>query len=1483
MESYAAGVRNPSQLAESFGLGYAGGMALQGSSEAIGSAIGSLSTLARQALAKAGILRPVEVTTELSDQAGVNAMVRELPDNPNLLYNMIDKSIGRFGIDTTPFKSLGAEDLKNIIALNPQFFLDSRAIAETEIPISVLQKDLQQGAISQDKIATILRMMNVDTKGLDAAAQKELLMNKLANGEVPRFLLTKGYTLGNTFDFLPSDIRNNLENAARNNPTGDNIVHLTSKPDIIKGDTVSIDFAEHPTQARAAFASGLSKYSSAPGAETTALGYGQYANPFAEESSGSISGGEFRGNRFFGQIEPFNYYPTDWLERIQFARQYDPNIIPELARTYSPSGIPDELRNFDWFYTTQASHDRLHIQTPVPEYMGSGELETGTPATGNEMQKNKFDIIVVRPNQGLFADTPLAKLFPTYVRGTLRSSYLMPSSWDEIARAIKNSKNPQIAQEFETIDTSDLAKSLETKTPVPRQVGRGILTDPSGDYIYLVHEVGRPYFSLSGGGIKVGEDPLAATIREISEELNVKPEVINTDPVVSNYLGEKKTFFTSGAPFRDNTDAWKMVIKKDPEPDMKEIDYVLKVPKEDLSKIKLDADSRYILKQAIPDMPDYTGVSMPQNIKKVVFDLDGTLIDQYGNLRPGARELLDSLREQGKQVALWTHSPYDRTAQILKSTHLDDYFDIKDPNQVVTREDYATDNNVHAFKDIKRIGGDILIDDDPIQIKQQIAAGNYAIPTTKYYGGDSHDLLRIKDMLLTPAERPTEPLTPDTYKEVSAPDLSDIDELHNAGIINDKTYSTLKSLQETNNPNAFQNLKTTIGNKINNLASKYLPTDYEKAMANGEIDANGNLIFKYDSLSADEKALYNTRAEERNILNKYYNEKFGTSLPTDISGKEYYDALLNRYDPRDIFDSKGTIKSKVSAYYSEQERLANYNAFENERVSALKELESLRQKIANDPTYANEVNRISAEEAKIISEKNPYTNVIPQQSTDVPEAEDISTPSSASSSAYSAPAAPADISPAISILPSQSPSASLSYPSPSPSTSVIASPSAISSPSSNLSLSPSASIPSGSPVSSINSYISPSVSLYPSSSFTSPSASPSPSIQYNSLPETDTSPSVQYNSLPGSDTYPTSSTSLYSPDRKLINNPSVSPANMPYIEFKSTPIEEYTIAQPTYAASVSSVLFPSLNAVASESYNPLLAGALLRPIATAENPTVAQPLAQQSPTTVREEATNLIKTSQMPITPTQTTATSQAIAAPTTSTAPTQATASVQPLDMPTIGPETPTELALAQAINENQANLALSSRNPESTNSLYAKELNTALQKTEAQDIQAREAENFQNNLYMRSIYDSLVNSGLPPSMIEAMLRNAYNQVAANTAAQMAPAAAVEPYAQMTDIRRYNQNPNMPIASALMPLQAAMASPLRMQAPAAQRSQAASLPNFQARNQAPAAQLQNTPLIPNIAAASLPRVSLAYINPSSFVEANPYAELPPALMRLPA
>ena len=48
--------------------------------------------------------------------------------------------------------------------------------------------------------------------------------------------------------------------------------------------------------------------------------------------------------------------------------------------------------------------------------------------------------------------------------------------------------------------------------------------------------------------------------------------------------------------------------------------------------------------------------------------------------------------------------------------------------------------------------------------------------------------------------------------------------------------------------------------------------------------------------------------------------------------------------------------------------------------------------------------------------------------------------------------------------------------------------------------------------------------------------------------------------------------------------------------------------RPHYGASVSTVLFPSLNRLARSKYNPIFAGFTLRPVPTAAHPTVAQPL-----------------------------------------------------------------------------------------------------------------------------------------------------------------------------------------------------------------------------------------------------------------------------------
>ena len=812
-EAYLSGVRNPAGLLTNFGLGYGFGTGLEFVGSGIGSAIGILSTAARDALSKTGIITPVKVNVEMGDEPGVLAMLKELPDNKDLLYNLIDRSIGRFGIDTTPLKDLSIDDLRSIIATNPQFFLDVSSIAQTDLPVNVLLKDISSEKVPTDKVSGILRMMNIDTTDMSESAQRNLLISKLKMGDVPKYLLTRGFTLANTFDFLPQDIKANLLNAAQD-PSGDVLVHLTSTPGIIKGSTISIDVAQNPTFARSVTMSGLSKYSSAPGTETTALGYAQYANPFAEETEGSIPSAEFRGSRYYGQVEPLNFYPKDWSERVDFAKQYYPNALSYLSKTYSPSGFPEELRNFDFFYTMQAAHDGLHIQTPVPEYYGAGELETGTPATGKLIQGNKFDIITVRPNQGIFKDTPFEKLFPTFVRGTYRTAYLTPESWNDVAKALKDSKNPAINQEFEAVKTSNLVDALEHKTPIIRDAGRGIITDSEGN-IYLVHEVGRPTFSLPGGGIKDGEDPLAATTREVSEELKVNPSPKSDEPIVKDYLGSQKTFFTSGAPFRDNTDAWNFLIDKNPQPDMKEIDAVIKVKPEGLAHIKVDTDGRFVLSKAIPDLPNYQGVSVPTTINKVVFDLDGTLIDGNGNLRPGAIDLLNSLKNKGVDVALWTHSPYDRTEMILKDTGLDNYFDIKDKNQVVTREDYAGGGNEHTFKDIKKIGGDVLIENDPIQAQQQLAAGNYALQTSTYKGGNSYDLYRVKNILDGIESAPS--LKAEDNFHITTPSREDIETLHNEGIMDDGTYNLIKS--EFISPSVAESIPSSTSESVNSSVS----------------------------------------------------------------------------------------------------------------------------------------------------------------------------------------------------------------------------------------------------------------------------------------------------------------------------------------------------------------------------------------------------------------------------------------------------------------------------------------------------------------------------------------------------------------------------------------------------------------------------------------------------------------------------------------
>ena len=118
------------------------------------------------------------------------------------------------------------------------------------------------------------------------------------------------------------------------------------------------------------------------------------------------------------------------------------------------------------------------------------------------------------------------------------------------------------------------------------------------------------------------------------------------------------------------------------------------------------------------------------NNKKVVFDLDHTLIDEKGeSVRPGIFKLLTSLKNNGVELILWTASFKERSEPILQKLGLSIYFD-----KFVFREDYNTDSRrwISAPKDIRMTGGDILVDDSQKQVDYVNSIGLVGYKMTPY-------------------------------------------------------------------------------------------------------------------------------------------------------------------------------------------------------------------------------------------------------------------------------------------------------------------------------------------------------------------------------------------------------------------------------------------------------------------------------------------------------------------------------------------------------------------------------------------------------------------------------------------------------------------------------------------------------------------------------------------------------------------------------
>lgn len=96
----------------------------------------------------------------------------------------------------------------------------------------------------------------------------------------------------------------------------------------------------------------------------------------------------------------------------------------------------------------------------------------------------------------------------------------------------------------------------------------------------------------------------------------------------------------------------------------------------------------------------------------IVFDMDNTLADEMGaSIRPGIIELLQTLKSEKHELKIWTNSKRERATSILQEHKLKTYF-----SQFIYREDYDPDDK-GIRKDIRRVKGDFLIDDDPKEIQ----------------------------------------------------------------------------------------------------------------------------------------------------------------------------------------------------------------------------------------------------------------------------------------------------------------------------------------------------------------------------------------------------------------------------------------------------------------------------------------------------------------------------------------------------------------------------------------------------------------------------------------------------------------------------------------------------------------------------------------------------------------------------------------------
>ena len=118
----------------------------------------------------------------------------------------------------------------------------------------------------------------------------------------------------------------------------------------------------------------------------------------------------------------------------------------------------------------------------------------------------------------------------------------------------------------------------------------------------------------------------------------------------------------------------------------------------------------------------------------IVFDMDNTLVDEFGaTVRPGIKALLYRLKKEKHVLVLWTNSTRNRALTILNDHDLRQFF-----NSLIFRENYDPQNR-GLNKDIRKVKGDMLVDDDPVEISYVKSIKKKGFEITPFRKGNSPD------------------------------------------------------------------------------------------------------------------------------------------------------------------------------------------------------------------------------------------------------------------------------------------------------------------------------------------------------------------------------------------------------------------------------------------------------------------------------------------------------------------------------------------------------------------------------------------------------------------------------------------------------------------------------------------------------------------------------------------------------------------------